>query len=443
MNILFEYLMKKMSQYPNAVITDGVERIKYEELLKYANQNYTKFTERKYGIICKNAINTIKAVFCCLCSNSTAVIMSNRYGEYYCKKIVKKTRLSFLIDDDGVKEVAQRQHEIEDISDVAYIMCTSGTTGEPKAAMLTYKNILSNVKDISKYFEINKNDRILINRPLCHASALTGELFTSLVNGASIIISNTDYNPFEISNIMFKQNITTICCTPTVLYQIANVLERKNEKSKLRKIAVSGECMTKSVSDKLLSVFTNVEIFNVYGLTEASPRVSYLPPEQFSVTPESVGISLNSVKLKIMNDELYVNGDNVMKGYYDDVELTNSILKNGWLKTGDIASIEPNGLLYVKGRKDNLIICAGMNIYPQEIENALKQNEHIIDVLAYGIKNKSLGEKIGIKVVTETLSVRDVFEICKNVLPNYQLPDEIELVSELPRNPNGKIKRPK
>lgn len=441
MNILFEYLMKKMSQYPNAVITDGVERIKYEELLKYANQNYTKFTERKYGIICKNAINTIKAVFCCLCSNSTAVIMSNRYGEYYCKKIVKKTRLSFLIDDDGVKEVAQRQHEIEDISDVAYIMCTSGTTGEPKAAMLTYKNILSNVKDISKYFEINKNDRILINRPLCHASALTGELFTSLVNGASIIISNTDYNPFEISNIMFKQNITTICCTPTVLYQIANVLERKNEKSKLRKIAVSGECMTKSVSDKLLSVFTNVEIFNVYGLTEASPRVSYLPSKLFSKKPESVGIALDSVRIKIIDQELFVSGDSVMKGYYDDTELTDKVFRQGWLKTGDIAYFDSEGLLYVKGRKDNLIIRSGMNIYPQEIENALMQNEQIINVMAYGIKHKISGQKIGIRVVSKDLSKNEIFNICKKMLPNYQLPDVIECVDVLPRNESGKIIR--
>lgn len=441
MNILFEYLMKKMSQYPDTVITDGVESITYEELLKYANQKYTKFTERKYGIICKNAINTIKAVFCCLCSNSTTVIMSNRYGESYCKKIVKKTRLSFLIDDDGVKEVAQRQHEIEDISDVAYIMCTSGTTGEPKAAMLTYKNILSNVKDISKYFEINKNDRILINRPLCHASALTGELFTSLVNGASIIISNTDYNPFEISNIIFNQNITTICSTPTVLYQIANVLERKKEKSRLRKIAVSGECMTKSVSDKLLSVFTNVEIFNVYGLTEASPRVSYLPSKLFSKKPESVGIALDSVRIKIIDQELFVSGESVMKGYYDDTELTDKVFRQGWLKTGDIASVDSEGLLYVKGRKDNLIIRSGMNIYPQEIENALMQNEQIINVMAYGIKHKISGQKIGIRVVSKDLSEKEIFNICKKMLPNYQLPDVIECVDVLPRNKCGKIIR--
>lgn len=382
-----------------------------------------------------------KAIFCCLFSGGTAVIMSDKYGKSYCQKIINETKIPFLIDDYGIKCIAPEIEEKEDISDVAYIMCTSGTTGEPKAAMITYNNILCNIKDIGKYFNINSSDTILITRPLCHASALVGELFVSLMCGANIVVNSLAYNPFMIYRTLSKEKITVFCATPTVCYQLADICSRKAEEINIRKIAISGECMTKIVANKLLNTFQDSELFNVYGLTEASPRVSYLSPDLFNKNPESVGVALDSVKLKIVDDELYVSGDNVMKGYYEDPELTKKIIQEGWLKTGDMASFDSEGLFYVKGRKDNLIIRAGINIYPQEIENALLQDENIKNVIAYRIKNDISGDKIGIKVETDIIKESEIFKICKQKLPNYQLPDIIECIDELPKNVNGKLIR--
>ena len=430
-----------MSQFPDSTITDGIMTITYKELLDYASNYYSYFNKDKFGITCESMINTIKAIFCCLYSNSTAVMMSKRYGENYINSVIEKTRLSFLVEDDHIKKIAPKKREIEDLSDVAYIMCTSGTTGKPKAAMLTYENILCNVIDISRYFKITSEDKVLITRPLCHAAALTGELFVSLINGADITLMASNYNPFEITNLILNQDITVFCCTPTVVYQLAEVFSRKKRRNSLRKIAISGECVTKLIARKVINAFNEIEVFNVYGLTEASPRVSYLPPEKFGTNPDSVGIALNSVKLKIVNNELYVSGKSVMKGYYDDPELTQKVLKNGWLKTGDIAKFDSNGMLYVNGRIDNMIIRAGINIYPQEIENALMQDKHIVNVMAYGIKYNTSGEKIGIKVVGKGISKRDTFAICKKLLPSYQIPDIIELVSTLPQTESGKLIR--
>lgn len=441
MNILLKYLYERMSEFPNSLISDENEKITYGELIEFAVSHHTFFSNRKYGIVCKGAINTIKAIFCCLFSGATAVIMSDKYGKSYCQKIINKTKIPFLIDDYGIKCIAPEIEEKEDISDVAYIMCTSGTTGEPKAAMITYNNILCNIKDIGKYFNINSSDTILITRPLCHASALVGELFVSLMCGANIVVNSLAYNPFMIYRTLSKEKITVFCATPTVCYQLADICSRKAEEINIRKIAISGECMTKIVANKLLNTFQDSELFNVYGLTEASPRVSYLSPDLFNKNPESVGVALDSVKLKIVDDELYVSGDNVMKGYYEDPELTKKIMQEGWLKTGDMASFDSEGLLYVKGRKDNLIIRAGINIYPQEIENALLQDENIKNVIAYRIKNDISGDKIGLKVETDIIKESEIFKICKQKLPNYQLPDIIECVDELPKNVNGKLIR--
>lgn len=189
------------------------------------------------------------------------------------------------------------------------------------------------------------------------------------------------------------------------------------------------------------SVFPDADIYNVYGLTEASPRVSYLPPELFDEYPLSVGFPLSSVSAKINDGELLIKGASVMKGYYGNPEATARVKRSGWLHTGDIAEITDKGLIFIKTRKDNLIIRAGMNIYPQEIENALKSDPRIVEVLAYGEKRTTAGQKVCLKVVTNGLTKSEVFSICKKLLPAYQLPDRIDIVEDIPRNASGKIIR--
>ena len=129
-----------------------------------------------------------------------------------------------------------------------------------------------------------------------------------------------------------------------------------------------------------------------------------------------------------------------MKGYYNNWEATARAKQDGWLHTGDVAELDEQGNIYIKCRKDNMIIRAGMNIYPQEIENALKENENISDVLAYGVKNDTVSEKIHIKVVS-SLSKAKIYNICKQKLLSYELPDVIEIVDEIPKNASGKVIR--
>lgn len=443
MNLLLDYLQHNMrlaSDSTILVVSKEKSLIKFSELLDQSKKMASNFVSHKYGILEDDIISVLKILFACLYSNSTVVILPHQYGDNLCNKIIQKTKLSYIVNSDGISQISPDYLETEDLSDVAYIMCTSGTTGQPKAAMVTYRNILSNIKDICVYFNISCHDTILITRPLCHASALVGEFFVSLVSGANIVFYS-DYNPFFISKILSEKNITVFCSTPTVCVQLAEICARKKQSISLKKLVLSGECLTRSVANRLIEAFPNVEIYNVYGLTEASPRVSYLPPESFRGKPESVGIPLNTVKVKIIDDELYVKGNNVMKGYYEDPELTKRTIKNGWLKTGDFAIKDSQGFLYIKGRKDDLIIRAGINVYPQEIENALLQDRRIENVVAYRIKGNPYGDRIGLKVVAKKLTEEKIFSICKQLLPNYQIPDLIECVDNIPKNESGKALR--
>jgi acyl-CoA synthetase (AMP-forming)/AMP-acid ligase II len=247
-----------------------------------------------------------------------------------------------------------------------------------------------------------------------------------------------------------KYEITAFCGTPTLLSMMAR-FNRSARTDTLKHICISGECMSRETGHKISQAFSNSNIYHVYGLTEACPRVSYLPPKYFSDHPDCVGIPLKSVSIRIINMSgdvckeneegmLFVKGDNVMLGYYRDPNKTQKILRDGWLCTGDIATINKSGFLKINGRNDDLIIKSGMNIYPAEIEAELKKDPRVKEVLIYGINNQ-FGTQIGLKMVGDFKSVEDIKQLCVSSLPSFQVPSIIELTDELPKNGSGKIIR--
>lgn len=238
--------------------------------------------------------------------------------------------------------------------------------------------------------------------------------------------------------------------TPTLLSLMARIAHGRKPDT-LRHIVISGECMGREIGMQIAQAFPGVSIYHVYGLTEASPRVAYLPPEDFEEFPDFVGKPLRSVSIQLRRkngslcktDEegtLWVKGQNVMLGYYQNAEATKKALKKGWLCTGDIATVNRKGFLKIKGRSDDLIIKAGMNIYPAEIEAALKSDPRVKEVLAYGYSNAS-GTQIALKIAGNFGTVAEIKDLCRKVLPPYEIPTHIELLDELPKNGSGKIIR--
>ena len=442
--MIYEYIKNKMQEHLSSIVYDQNNIISYSELLNYAEtmgEILKKFKQQKFGILCRSNLNSAKNLLMCFYAGKTAVMLSQHYGEKHNKKIIKKIGLTHIITDNGIESLPETNiAELDDLTDVALIMCTSGTTGTPKGAMITHENLIANLNDIGLYFKITNKDKILIIRPLYHCAVLTGEFLISLIRGLEIVFSDIGFNPVNILKIIKKHEISVMCGTPTMFFHIGKSIGITSD-SHLKIIAVSGECMTETVAKCARKAFPFAKIYNVYGLTEASPRVCYLPPELFDKYPLSVGFPLSNLKTKIKNNELLVKGKSVMKGYYNDPEATKKVLKRGWLHTGDIAEVNRKGIITIKSRKDDMIIRAGINIYPQEIENALKQDERIKDIVVFGKENETAGQKICVKVVTDNLSKADIYNICKKLLPLYQLPDIIEIEDEIPKNASGKIMR--
>ncbi|MBR4017361.1 MAG: acyl--CoA ligase [Oscillospiraceae bacterium] len=451
---LWKYLKNKMQLNLQQKICENNASITFEEMIVFA-ENFSKKLKgiQCCAILCQSEMAASMALLSCFAAQVTALPLSQRYGELHCNKILDAISPNAVITDQGgelhviyIKDSVYTQPNVHP----ALIMCTSGTTGAPKGAMLTETNVVTNVSDIALYFGMKKSDTILISRPLYHCAVLTGEFLTALVKGVKIRFYSGTFNPVILLKLLKEHNITTFCGTPTLLSMMARFKRRQEDC--LKHICISGECMSFETGKRIAEAFPNAEIYHIYGLTEACPRVSYLPPSMFAQYADCVGLPLRSVFLKVIAPDgkpvdlneigtLWVKGDNVMVGYYNDPAKTSEVLKDGWLCTGDLATFNESGLLKIKGRQDNLIIKAGMNIYPQEVEDALKADPRVREVCVWGDTNSETGTQIVLDIAGDFADVSEVKELCRIYLPTYQMPTRIHLLDELPKNGSGKIIR--
>lgn len=452
---LWKYIKSKMQSNLQQKICENDATMSFEEVIVFVEE----FSKKLKGInccaiLCRSEMAASIALLGCFAAGVTALPLSERYGELHCKKILHTISPDAVITDmNGDFQLFRIEESsyIEPKGHPALIMCTSGTTGVPKGAMLTETNVMTNVSDIAMYFEIKSSDTILIARPLYHCAVLTGEFLTALVKGVKIRFYSGIFNPTLMLKMLEEYRITAFCGTPTLLSLMAR-FKRVQKKDFLKHICISGECMDFETGIHIADAFPKAEIYHIYGLTEACPRVSYLPPHMFREYADCVGVPLQSVSLKILSTEgisvneneigtLWVKGDNVMNGYYNNPEKTSEVLKDGWLCTGDLALFNEKGLLKIKGRSDDLIIKAGMNIYPQEIEVALKTDPRVKELYVRGQNDKENGIQIVLNIAGDFSDIAEIKELCRERLPSYQMPTRINLVDDLPKNGSGKIVR--
>lgn len=466
----------------NAMVNEENEFITYDQMhqliLKISSKINSNDRNSRIAIICNSSYFGALAILATFNSGGIAIPISLKYGQDNCKKVLDDSLPAIILadDDEVIKELTQiddsaiyinvksviaeniiikdyTQKEIEETS-TAFIIYTSGTTGKPKGVMLSHSNIMSNIHDIDEYLRLDSDDCVLIIRPLAHASIITRELLYSLVKGATVVFYNEYFSPKRLLRYAEEVKCTYFGATPSILYNLATAktdLELRN----LKKVTVSGECLQEAAIKKIVERFKSVQFFNVYGLTETSPQATYLPFELFNQRICSVGIPLKSVDIKVIDEnenevksnqigEILIKGPNVMQGYYNNIDLTIKVIKDGWFYTGDLGYKDDDGFLYIKGRKDHMIIRAGVNIYPYEIESKLLDNKKIKEALVYGIKDPSCGQKICAKVVPTDNSFITQYEvamICKEILPAYKRPDEIYVVDYLEKNSTGKLIR--
>lgn len=424
----------------------------------------------KVCVLCEKQINASIMILSCWQANVVPIPLSLHYGEKQVEKICMNIQPDVILVDSGTvidgfsdsiinifdDDIYNSKHienvREEELDEVALVMHTSGTTGLPKGSMITEEGLIKNILAISEYFQISSNDTILISRPLYHCAVLTGEFLVSLYNGVNIVFSSSKFDIWRCINQIIDNKVTIFCSTPTFLtYMVKNCI-RNNISISLSTVAVSGERLMCEAAELISSYFTGARIFNVYGLTEASPRVTYLPYENFNCNYDSVGVPLRGVEIAIIDEDgkkvkdkvvgnVIVRSPCIMKGYYKMREETERKIKNGWLHTGDVGYIK-NGELYLLSRIDDMIIKGGMNIYPQEIENIVNKFEEVEKSLAYGIQGE-ISQGIGLDVVLKIkeISKKEFISKVSRNLPQYLMPDKINFVKSIKVNASGKMVR--
>ncbi|HHW35883.1 MAG TPA: long-chain-fatty-acid--CoA ligase [Bacillales bacterium] len=336
--------------------------------------------------------------------------------------------------------------------DLAVILYTSGTTGKPKGAMLSHRNLVSNADAISQLLELQNEDRVVAVLPMFHVFCMTICLNAPIACGATVL-TLPKFSPLDVVNTIRERKATVFAGVPTMYSFIYQLSEISAEDFSFIRMCISGGA---SIPVELLQKFENkfnVSILEGYGLSETSPLVA-INPLKGTRKPGSIGINIPGVKSKVVNEEgkelsrgevgeLVVQGANVMKGYLGMPEATAATLIDRWFYTGDLATMDEEGYIYIVDRKKDIIIVGGYNVYPREVEEVLYKHPAVVEASVIGIPDGEYGEKVKayVTVKDEQITTNEIIQFCQERLVKYKIPSQVEFLKELPKNSTGKILR--
>ncbi|MEI6233290.1 MAG: AMP-binding protein [Planctomycetota bacterium] len=337
--------------------------------------------------------------------------------------------------------------------DVAAIIYTSGTTGRPKGAMLTHGNILFNIESTIAGHGLIPSDVHLLIVPLFHVTGLNTIMPTAMFQGSAMIVSSS-IDPEEVVDIVGRFKCTTFFGVPTTFYLLANLRDLNLEKLRtLRLICYSGAPMSPLTIQRLRDMFPGVELHNFYGLTETTSVTTVLPDSQAIERSESIGLPPPGLELSVKDEhgttlppgglgELCVKGPSVLKGYFKRPEATEDAIRDGWFHTGDTAYMDAEGYVFLRGRKKEMIIVAGENVYPIEVENTICAHPAVQEAAVFGRPDAMLGEVVHAAAVLrpdQTLTERELRAFLASRLAAFKQPRTVVFMDKLPRNPSGKV----
>lgn len=323
------------------------------------------------------------------------------------------------------------------------IFFTSGTTGIPKGAVLTFGNYHANAVASAERLGVDPNDRWLLTMPLYHIGGMT-IVFRSAIYGTEIVL-HSSFDVDKVHHALANENITIVSLVPTMLHRLLEKYPNFKPSPSLRVILLGGASTPENLLAKALKL--NLPIALTYGLTEATSQVATSTPEQTRKKPGSVGKPLSGTSITIVDDsgkplpngevgEIVVSGQTVMYGY-----LGSSDLKRD-LHTGDIGHLDADGDLWVHTRRTDLIVSGGENIYPEEIERALMTHPAVSEACVVGLPDQDWGQSVAAAVVVrEPISEDILIQFLRRQIAGYKIPKQIIFVESLPHTASGKLKR--
>ncbi len=344
---------------------------------------------------------------------------------------------------------------------VLFQMYTSGTTGSPKGALLTHRAILSNAEQCRSAFSraLEAGERLLLVMPIFHAGAVS-QVVAGLTQHATIILHEA-FNPGEVVKALDEEKIAVTTLVPAMiqacLLHVPGIEQRRF--AHLRMMFYGASPIAEDTLRRAMAVF-HCDFCQAYGMTEVSSVLTLLTPEDHQSAlagrPElllSAGRSIAGTELRIADAEdnplppgavgqVLARGPQLMDGYWQLPDASARALAGGWMHTGDIGLLDAEGYLYLKDRVHDMIVSGGENIYPREVENALFSHPAVGDAAVIGIPDDRFGESVLAFVVVRgghSTSTEELVGHCRALIAKFKVPRRIEFMTELPRNPSGKV----
>ena len=338
-------------------------------------------------------------------------------------------------------------------TELASIVYTSGSTGEPRGAMLSHLNVVTNTKSIVSYLKLTADDRAMVVLPFPYVYGKS-LLNTHCAVGGSVLLDNRFMFPNTVLKTMEAGEATGFSGVPSTFAILMNKSSvRKFTFPKLRYITQAGGAMAPTLTKQVMELFNKQELFIMYGATEASARLAYLPPEDLKTKIGSIGRAIPNVALSVIKSdgnaaktgevgELVARGSNIMSGYWNQPDETDIVLGKDGFHTGDLARMDEDGYYYIVGRKRDMIKSGANRVSAKEIEEILLEYPGILEAAVIGVPDEILGEAIHAYIVCddlEPINRKSIIEFCRRNMAEFKVPRDVWFESVLPKNDAGKI----
>ena len=382
---------------------------------------------------------------------------------------IEKKHEDLLYYEDIIKSSSAEEvvTPIDD-KDTTILMYTAGTTGFPKGVMLSHTSFSTYVLENVTPPDPESDERNILTVPLYHVAGI--QAMMAAIYGGRTLVMERQFDPEEWMTLVEKEKANRAMMVPTMLKQLLDHPNfKKHDLSSLRVITYGAAPMPLPVIRKALDEFPGVSFINAFGQTETASTITALGPEDHAITgtPDekekklkrlaSIGKPMADVQMKVIDDagkklgpnqvgEILAKGPRVMSGYWKDEEKTKKTIdKDGWVHTGDVGYVDEDGYYFLSGRSSDIIIRAGENISPEELENAIREFPKVEDVAVIGVPDETWGEEPRAVVILKKGIPRskeveaEIMEHCRQTLASYKRPRTVVFVDDLPRNPMGKL----
>lgn len=481
MNVV-DYLLEESQRLNKDFVAGTTETISYKELWNKVNI-LASYLNNKFGsgkeimLLSENNLFFIISYLSIIKSGNIVILIETRISENDLESILNRCSIkgffiqekfksklnvnensfteSILLSLEEQKGLLDTKNEFKidnNKDDIALIIFTSGSTGSKKGVMLTHKNIRANTESIIEYLKLTEYDRIEVVLPFFYSYGLS-LLHTHLRVGGSIVINKSIFLGSVIKEINQYQctGFAGVPATYQILINRTNFLQQ--DFPSLRYLTQAGGKLANKFITMIAEAFPQKSFYVMYGATEATARLSYLPPHLTRKKLGSIGKGIQGVVLEVVdkNDklirpgevgEITAKGDNIMKGYYKDTEATNKVLKNGRYYTGDLATTDDDGFIFIVGRSNNIIKSAGYRISPQEIEEVVVSVNGVSGCVVLGAPDDIMGEAVAAVVETKEPTEKlknEIISTCNRVLPSYKVPKKIVFIKNFPLNSSNKV----